>query len=531
MAAIGAAILLAFDATFILTGVFDWGPVTLLLAGGVGFVWLLNEFDKSRTSLALAAGFLLAGVMLWYKVIFAFQLAGVLVACIVVFPQRLRRHAQFGNVGIALIALLIGAGPLVQFNLRTGGATLKASAQSERVPLQEKLMMLRLTLDGKALEHYMVRSAPGELLKLQGAPLGELARTWYSNSSLGTGSLLPLGLILCALELPFLASCPLFKPIAFAWVAALSTEALFLLGGTSGAGPHHTVLLYPAPQFIVAATAAALMNRARARLRYALSIAALALMGASDLVLLCNYHSAAVRNGFSVFWTDGTRQLANVLRSEGNAVAFLDWGIEAPARIECGDMLRVVEPTPARENALYVTHDREYEMAHSTYAALIKDAAARGLAISEMRHVPDSHGKFIFSVFSFSAVVGPTRRHPPAQCAHHAGRRYGHHPGAQFVRARGGRTHLDLERSDGGEPLDRRSAGAHRPRRGTRYHHCRRRLGRRRGFPRRPERSRHPARGDGAVCARSAVSRTGSRATTELSAGRVRRVESTAASR
>jgi hypothetical protein len=41
------------------------------------------------------------------------------------------------------------------------------------------------------------------------------------------------------------------------WLAFLFTAGLMVMFGDAGAGPHHTVLMYPAPHFIVAATIAA----------------------------------------------------------------------------------------------------------------------------------------------------------------------------------------------------------------------------------------------------------------------------------
>jgi hypothetical protein len=405
--AIGAAILLAADAPFVLTNVFDWGPVALLLAGAVGFVTLLVRFEESGSKPVLAAAFALAGLMLWYKAVFAFPMAGILIACGVVFPRRLRRRASAGTLGVAFAALLIGAIPLLLFNLRTGGATLKAWSHLEPVPAAEKFMMMRLTLDGKALEHYMVRSRPEEILPLRGAPIGELVQTWYRSSTLGPGSFLFVALLLSAGALPFLRTSRLFKPIAFAWVAGLSTAALFLAGGSSGAGPHHTVLVYPAPQFIVAATAAALAERMRAPWRHGLLYGVVAFVAVSDAVLLVNYHRAALRNGFSVYWTDATRNLPGVFRKEDKPVAFLDWGIEAPARIESGDAVQAVEPGPVREGVLYVTHTADYLISGSGAREVVEEATSHGLALSEMKEIADSQGHPVLSVFSFKAAQPP----------------------------------------------------------------------------------------------------------------------------
>jgi hypothetical protein len=404
--AIGAAILLAGDASFVFTDVFDWGPVALLLTGALGFLALLERFGESGSRPLLAAAFALAGAMLWYKAVFAFPMAGILIACAAVFPRRLWQRASAGTLAIALAALLVGASPLLLFNIRTGGATLKAWSQLAPIPASEKLMMLRLTLNGKALEHYMVRSLPGEVLPLRGAPIGELVKTWYRNSTLGPGSFLFFALLMSAVALPLLRASLLFKPIVFAWVAGLSTVALFFVAGSSGAGPHHTVLMYPAPHFIVAATTAALAERMRGFWRYGLVFGVVALVGASDAVLLVNYHRAALRNGFSVYWTDATRQLPGVIRNAGKPVTFLDWGIEAPARIESGDAIRVVEPAPAREGVLYITHTADYLVAESGTEGIVTDASSRGLAVSDARAIADSHGNAVLSVFSFA----PARR-------------------------------------------------------------------------------------------------------------------------
>ncbi len=404
--AVGAAILLAADASFVFTNVFDWGPVALLLAGSLGFLALLKRFGERGSRLFLAAAFALAGTMLWYKAIFAFPMAGILVACAVVFPRRLQERVSATTMAIALAALLVGASPLLLFNVQTGGGTLKAWSHLEQIPASEKLMMLRLTLNGKALEHYMVRSLPGEVLPLHGAPIGELVKAWYRDSTLGPGSFLFFALLISALALPFLRASRLFKPILFAWVAGLSTEALFFAAGSSGAGPHHTVLIYPAPHFIVVATAAAITEGARSLWRHGLVFGVVALVAASDALLLVNYHRAALRNGFSVYWTDASRQLPAVISHRAKPVVFLDWGIEAPARIESGDAFQMYQPDRARAGVLYITHAPDYLIDASATHGIVADATSRGLAVSESYAIADSQGHAVVSVFSFA----PARR-------------------------------------------------------------------------------------------------------------------------
>ena len=393
-----AALLLGTDASFLFTNAFDWGPVALLLVGAVAFIALLVRSRRPQARLELAAAFLLAGVLLWYKTVFAFPLAGISIAFVAVFPRQVRRRLTPASLATAAASLLVGASPLLLFNVRTHGATLAASSYLERVPVAEKLTMMRLTLDGKALEHYMFRSSPGEILPLHGAPLGQLVASWYAQSSLGPGSFLFAALALSAGALAFIAKSRLFRPIVFAWVAGIATTAFMLAFRDAGAGPHHTVLVYPAPQFIVAATIAALAERLGGRLRRWVAIGAVGLVMSSNCVLLANYRRAALRNGFSVYWTDATRELAADIRKAGKPAAFLDWGIEAGTRIESGDTVQVAAPDPPRTGILYVTHYDGYRIDEAATSKIRGFAISHGLAMPG-KTIVDSHGREIFFFF------------------------------------------------------------------------------------------------------------------------------------
>ncbi len=390
-----AALLLATDASFVLTNVFDWGPVALLILGTVAVLALLVHFASSGRGLALAAACLVAGLMTWYKAVFVFPAAGLLVACVAVYPRQVRRSLSASNVMLAAAAFLIGSGPLILFNLSRHGATVAATSYVARVPATEKLTMLGLTLDGKALEHYMFRSTPDEVLRLSGAPLGELVMSWYRQpSELGPGGFLLAAVLLSACALPAIRASRWFRPILFAWAAGLATVALFLVSPGAGGGQHHSVLVYPAPQFIVAATIAALTERRRWGLACAIGVIVV-----SNCVLLANYHRLGVKNGFSVFWTDATRPLGAVLRERRQPVAFLDWGIEAAARIESGDAIVIAPPDPPRPDVLYVTRPDRY-LVNGALTREVRDGArGRGLAIVAESTIPDSHGVPMLAVF------------------------------------------------------------------------------------------------------------------------------------
>jgi len=276
--------------------------------------------------------------------------------------------------------------PLIAYNARTRGDTLKAARYLPAVAVSEKWMMLRHTLDGRALEHYMFRSFPGENIAVAGAPFAELVAHWYDHSSLHPASLLFPALILAMLALPFLRRSPLFRPLLFSWIAAAAAEGAMLWFRDAGGGPHHTVLLDPAPQFIVAATACAIAERI-GRL-WPVAGAAL-LLGGANLWLLYGYHAAGQRNGFSVFWTDGMHDLAPAAAAAHLPAAILDWGIQGGIEVETGGQVGIVTPAPLRPGVLYVGHCNGF---------LVDDARSKPYRdrLSQTRIVTDREGTPLF---------------------------------------------------------------------------------------------------------------------------------------
>jgi hypothetical protein len=396
--AIAAALFLATDAVFVLIDVFDM-TVCLLLLGTVAFLNLLHRQS-------FAAAFFVAGISLWYKANFIFPLSGIALGFVFAYPGTVKRFLSARNLLLATVAFCIGATPLIEFNLRQPGATFRASGDLPSVPPAEKLMMLRRTLDGRAFEHYMFRSASGEKIPLQGAELGNLVLGWYRGSNFHPGSFLLPALGLALLALPFLGSSPLMRPLLFAWVAFSVTFGFMFVLRDAGAGPHHTVLLDPAPQFIVAATGAALCRRLggwRAPAFAALTV----LVAGSGVWLLGQYHRAARENGFSVFWTDGSARLADAVRSEGLPVAVLDWGIHNSLQIETRDRIMIDEDTAPRENVLYVGHCAGYIIDDSRGKRFEEAMRTSQFRLSSKREIPDREGQPIFCLFRLAEDARP----------------------------------------------------------------------------------------------------------------------------
>jgi len=383
------SLLLATDAPFVITNVFDWGPVCLLLLSTVLFLCFFQRFIAHGNRSWLCAAFFVAGMASWYKALFLVLVAAVALSCLIVFGLRCREWIQVRNVSVAILSFTIGAAPLIIFNLTRKGPTFTASRDLPAVGAGEKLMMLRHTLDGRALEHYMFRSIPGERIQLIGAPLEKLVTQWYSQTSFHPASLLLPALILALLALPFLRSSPLFRPILFCWIAFAAMETAMVLFRDAGAGPHHTLLLYPAPQFIAAATAWAIGDKMHRPLA-AWSVAVV--LVSANLWLLHSYYERGKENGFSAYWTDGAENLARVVAGQYLPVAILDWGIQSGLQVETHGQIPIVAPEPIRPGVLYVGHCAGFVIDESRsvrYQQLLR----------EERRVTDRHGAPLYCLY------------------------------------------------------------------------------------------------------------------------------------
>jgi hypothetical protein len=387
-AALFAAAILATDAPFILTNAFDWGPVCLLLLSTLTLLNLLVRYAETRSPVQLATAFLIAGLATWYKAFFLVMPASLLCAWLVVYRSKLRNTITRKATATAILSFCIGAAPLIAFNIRSPLATLTASRYLPDIAAGEKLLMMARTLQGRSLEHYMFRSAPGETIQLTGAPIGDLARSWISTTNFHPGSALFGMLGLALLALFFLRESPRFRSLCVAWLAATITFVWMLFYRDAGAGPHHSVLLYPAPQFIVAVTAVALGERFSSRHLAAIVTAIVVL---SNLWLLEQYARAGRENGFSVFWTDGSANLTRAVESDHLPIAFLDWGIENSVRALSENRLTIVDPAPPRNGVIYIAHCPGYVIDPSRSAKF-------GEVLSGARIIRDSHGNPVYCI-------------------------------------------------------------------------------------------------------------------------------------
>src|SRR5262245_1590267 len=148
-------VLLATDTLYLLTSVFDWGPVVLQHLLILGGMLSILRFYQDRDRRALAGGFFLFGLAVWDKALALWMLSGLALATAALCVRELRSLLSLRNVAIAIVAFTIGALPFLVYNVATQGKTLSGNFRKDFSDLSGKARLLIFTLDGRGLIGYL----------------------------------------------------------------------------------------------------------------------------------------------------------------------------------------------------------------------------------------------------------------------------------------------------------------------------------------------------------------------------------------
>lgn len=417
-AAFAGCFLLATDSIFLLTTEFDWGPVAIQHLMLVSGCLLLVRFHQTGSWKPLLGGFFALGLGLWDKALFGWLLGGLGVAAVVVFPKEIFRRLTARHVEIAVAGFLLGCWPLVVFNVRHDWQTFRNNAAFSAEGLAGKAWVLRFTLDGQGLFGYIVneRSAqpvrePGSWLEKASTRIAGLAGNRQEN------------FMLEALAIALLAGLLLRgqrRAILFALVFLTVAWTQMAFTRNAGGGVHHSVLLFPFPQFVVA-VALAEVSRRLGKWGLAALIPAVTFLCLANLVVTNQYLAQLIRNGTTVTWTDAIYPLsASLKESEVHDVFAMDWGffdtlqMLHEGRIELhGGSDPVMKDAPneadqraidnmlSQQHAVFITHMPGQEFFPGAMERLLKAAAERGYRGELLRTVADRNGRPVFKVYRF----------------------------------------------------------------------------------------------------------------------------------
>jgi hypothetical protein len=331
-ATIGCA-LLTTDTTYLTTTCFDWGPVVLQHALLVGGVLLLVRFHQTLSRTCLGGAFFLFGLALWEKAVFGWILIAMTAGAACAFPGVLRRAFSYRNVAISVLCFLAGAFPLIRYNVRDPVATLRSNVGWSTERLGAKTTVLSATLAGDGMLGYLTYRDPSDWTRPPRTALERFSVSLDALAGRPRRGWLAYSLAASFLMIPFLWRTPARPPLVFAAVFLLVGWCQMLFGKGVGGSVHHIVLLWPWPQFLIAAAFGRLSRHFSGIGRIMIVCAVVLVCGRAVLVTNV-YLSQLIRNGAAGPWTDAIYALSDRLPSvAANQVVVLDWGILQPLRV------------------------------------------------------------------------------------------------------------------------------------------------------------------------------------------------------
>jgi hypothetical protein len=426
-AAIFGCALLAVDSLYLLTACFDWGPVALQHLLLVGGALLVVQFHQDRRELALAAGCFLFGLAMWDKALAVWILSGLALGGILTFPRQMLAAITPRRAAVALAAFVLGALPLLIYNLENHGATFQGNFQPAPNDLAGKALFLARSSSGAGLfgwmtaEDWETKHPRPARTTVERAAAGLSALAGHPRNSL-----LGYAFVLALLLAP-LAGWTSLRMILWGLIAMAVAWFQMAINQNTGGSIHHTILLWPIPQAIIAISFSAAARRlGRANIPALGTV--LALLMISSVLVINEYFVQMVRNGGAQAWNDGILNLSHYLRPvpPSNYLFTLDWGITDPLRLLNHGKLRlasvdpIFNPTMTPPEAamvrqmisdpgnLFIAHTHEFEVFKGNEERLLKFAADAGFVRAVIVLVPDSRGRNVYEVYSFQKAV-PTQ--------------------------------------------------------------------------------------------------------------------------
>jgi hypothetical protein len=323
---------------------------------------------------------------------------------------------------VAAASFLLGAAPLVVYNVHNHLETFRGNAKIAPSRIWPKTLMVRNTLNGSGLFGYIVHEeyddsprSPQNTLERFSTRIRQAAG-YHREGWLGQLMLFSLA---C---LPFWISQ--WRVVCFALITALVAWLLMAANEGTGGSVHHVVLLWPAPQFIAAFCLGAAVANRRAVWRW-LAAAVVVLVCGQNVLVINQYLYNALRTGPGLSWTDAIFPLKDALvRLHPEHIDLMDWGTEFNLlALTSGNMdLRWAGEAGVREiptdydqrlmtvlleqapESIWVRHVIPIEVTSGASERFDKRAVERGYIKRPLEVVRDRNGRNIFEIYRFVKV-------------------------------------------------------------------------------------------------------------------------------
>ena len=414
--------LLAVDSMYLLTVCFDWGPVALQHLLMIGGALLVLGFFQEGGDWRLAGGACLLGLALWDKALAVWLMSGLGIAALLTFPRQIIAAITRRNVALAAAGFLLGALPLVIYDAGHHWVTFRGNFQRDTTPgaLTGKFQMLVDTGRGGGLFGWMtdedwqtpVPHLPADAVSMASAHISSLARHPRHD-------LLVYAFLLALLLTPLARGTDL-RTILLALIALAVAWIQMAITANTGGSVHHTILLWPLPQVVIAVSFAAASRRlGRAGLPLLAAVSAAAML--SGALVVNEYYSVMLRDGGAQSWTDGIFSLSDYMKTaHASRVICLDWGILDPLRL-LNDGRLALEMRPdslprpemteadraylaarvADPGSVFIGHTKEYEFFPGSSTALMRFAGQAGYAAEPATVIKDRYSHAVYEVYRF----------------------------------------------------------------------------------------------------------------------------------
>jgi len=397
-------VLFATDPAWVLLSSIDFGFIVGQFFFKMGALVLLVLFYREGRRWALAGAFFLLGVALWDKAVFLWVLFGLGVAGLAIFPQEIRARLSLKNVGIAAAAMIVGALPLLIYNIARPLETLRSNAKVSNDRIAIKAHLVRRTMEGAVLFGFFTGTEPG--------PKPGVPTRWYQKAAVSISralheprqTLMLFVLPFALLAIPFLWRTGARRPLLFALVALIATWIPMALTSHAGGAAHHIILLWPFHIMIIAVVLA------RTPIKLAATVTIL--MCAANMAVIDHYYADLIRNGGALAFSDAIYPLNERLAAlKAKRVFVMDWGIietinllsegQTPVlTMDVGDhdyQRRVF--TDSRH--YFVAHRRDQEIDPGIREDLDQAAKQDGYEEQPVETVFDSQDRPIFEIFKY----------------------------------------------------------------------------------------------------------------------------------
>jgi len=322
--------LISTDPSFVHSIRLDYGPVALMHFLKMAGLCLLSRWVATNSRILLASAMFLFGLGLWDKANFIWFLAGLAATVLLLFPRqvafRIRRNPSI--VPLAAVFLLLGAAPLISYNLRHSGQTWRERGRLEI--RWSKLLQAQGTFQGNFMSALAGEGALDSSPAAHDVMFPRLADWTYQFGRRRDTIILPL-LWLSLLILPLNLWIGTPRLLLFPLLLSILVYACMFLSFDGGSSVHHVVMVQPFPLLFLAVSLWTPAECWRAFLPRAAAVAIVATAVAVNLMVNARHLAIYTRTGGTGPFTDAVYRLVPYLAQQPQQKLFaLDWGFSRP---------------------------------------------------------------------------------------------------------------------------------------------------------------------------------------------------------